>query len=366
MTLHSPGKTLESAPRGVTFTEQTRVTQARIKVADRIPAFDFTKGLLVLFMVLYHWLNYFYGLQGNVYTYLRFLTPSFIFITGFLISHVSLPHYGPNTTQLSKRLLLRGLKLLAIFIALNIAVGLLFPDSSVRQLVLERSTVANLVAVFITGNVVVSGIGKAAAFTILVPIAYLLLGSAFLLVIGRSVNHIFLLACMPLFLTMLALSSQGLQSTNLELLTIGLLGVVCGYTPATEMKRLVDHPYAIIAAYCGYLAAITIWGVPLLLRITGVCLTLMLIYVLGARDKGPGRVERHISLLGRYSLLAYIAQIAILQLLRRGLASEDEELWTLGLSLLAGFALTSISVCVVDTARAKSNTADRLYKAIFS
>ena len=45
------------------------------------PALDFTKGALVLIMVLYHWLNYFYGPRGDVYRYLRFLTPSFIFIT---------------------------------------------------------------------------------------------------------------------------------------------------------------------------------------------------------------------------------------------------------------------------------------------
>jgi len=44
--------------------------------SHRIPAFDFTKGTLVLFMVLYHWLNYFYGPQGDIYKYLRFLTPS--------------------------------------------------------------------------------------------------------------------------------------------------------------------------------------------------------------------------------------------------------------------------------------------------
>src|SRR4029077_598346 len=51
----------------------------------RIPALDFTRGTLVLIMVLYHWLNYFVTADGTIYKYLRFLTPSFIFITGFLI-----------------------------------------------------------------------------------------------------------------------------------------------------------------------------------------------------------------------------------------------------------------------------------------
>src|SRR5690348_5413104 len=64
----------------------------------RDTALDFTKGLLVLFMVLYHWANYFlgfnFGPEGKYYDYLRFLTPGFIFITGFMISYVLLQRYG--------------------------------------------------------------------------------------------------------------------------------------------------------------------------------------------------------------------------------------------------------------------------------
>ena len=61
--------------------------------APRDTAIDFTKGALVLFMVLYHWLNYFLGPHGQYYDYLRFLTPSFIFITGFMISQIQLHRY---------------------------------------------------------------------------------------------------------------------------------------------------------------------------------------------------------------------------------------------------------------------------------
>src|ERR1051325_736043 len=69
----------------------------------RDAAIDFTKGTLVLFMVLYHWLNYFVGPQGHYYNYLRFLTPSFIFISGFMISRIQLSRYGFDAWHLSKR-----------------------------------------------------------------------------------------------------------------------------------------------------------------------------------------------------------------------------------------------------------------------
>jgi uncharacterized membrane protein len=77
--------------------------------ANRILALDFTKGALVLIMVLYHWINYFNGPSDN--RYLRFLTPSFIFITGFLISNVYLTKYGILDPQLPKRLIQRGVKI---------------------------------------------------------------------------------------------------------------------------------------------------------------------------------------------------------------------------------------------------------------
>ena len=81
---------------GLTHSEAPAIKQGEQAVdassgrRGRISALDFTKGALVLVMVLYHWLNYFVGPQGDFYRYLSFLPPSFICITGFLISHVYL------------------------------------------------------------------------------------------------------------------------------------------------------------------------------------------------------------------------------------------------------------------------------------
>src|ERR1700733_9750228 len=124
-------------------------TLEKSSTVTRIPAFDFTKGTLVLFMVLYHWLNYFYGPSGNIYTYLRFLTPSFIFITGFLISHVHSSKYGIDNPRLPKRLLVRGVKILGLFILLNLMISAIFPASSVRTILFEHPSFANLGAIFL-------------------------------------------------------------------------------------------------------------------------------------------------------------------------------------------------------------------------
>ena len=162
---------------------------------NRIPALDFTKGALVLFMVLYHWLNYFIAPTGDIYRYLRFLTPSFIFITGFLISNVYFARYGIEDPRLPKRLMQRGLKLLAVFVCLNVAISLQLSNSYDGQILFGRLSLRDMAALYVSGNVWVAANGKAAAFYILVPISYLLLLSALLLIVCRFCRYTFHVAC---------------------------------------------------------------------------------------------------------------------------------------------------------------------------
>src|SRR5262249_39457158 len=99
---------------------QPTIALATLPTRGRIASFDFIKGPLVLVMVLYHWLNYFVGLQWSGYRYLRFLTPSFIFITGFLVSYIYLAKYSYDDPRLRRRLVRRGGKLLLLFVLLNV------------------------------------------------------------------------------------------------------------------------------------------------------------------------------------------------------------------------------------------------------
>lgn len=324
----------------------------------RIAALDFTKGALVLFMVLYHWLNYFLGPQGTIYRYLRFLPPSFIFITGFLISNAYLSKYDIADSRLPRRLIYRGLKLLGVFILLNIGISFLFTG-------FNSFNMSNVVAAYVTGNVFVAGVGKAAAFYILVPISYLLLLSAGLVIVCRFYEYTFHVVCALFLLGILVLDLEGFKSGNLELLTIGLLGVILGYIPTERINTFLRHPYPLAAAYLCYTVAITFREPNYAIQVVGVWLTLMLLYLLGT-DGEPGGVRRRIILLGKYSLLGYIAQIAILQLLRRSLWHIDLGAGALGLSFFAALALTMMTVLAVDRARAKSVTVDGLYKAVFA
>jgi hypothetical protein len=334
----------------------------RSQQAGRISALDFTKGALVLIMVLYHWLNYFVGVGRPFYRYLSFLPPSFICIAGFLISHVYLSKYVITDARLPRRLLIRGLKIVAIFVLLNLAIGLMMHGARGGRTFLEIMSPSSLFSIFVSGSM---RAGRVVSFYVLVPIGYLLILSAGLLIVCRYYKHIFHVATAAALLGTLIVNLLGQRSPNLELVSIGLLGIIIGYVPIDRINSLLKRPYAVVLAYLLYVAVITLWNVPYPLQVVGVLLTLVLLYWLGTVSGQAGRMQRWIIMLGKYSLFGYIAQIAILQFLRRSLPGGLAEP-ALVLSLLVAVGLTVISVEAVDCARAKVPMVNRLYGAVFS
>jgi peptidoglycan/LPS O-acetylase OafA/YrhL len=335
------------------------------KTTQRISALDFTKGALVLIMVLYHWINYFIGADWAYYQYLRFLTPSFIFITGFMVSNVYLSKYDPADRRLAQRLFTRGLKLLAIFLVLNVARSFIVPVLATGELVENPVNLRNIFIVFVSGNLSVVP-GKLVSFSILVPISYLLMFSGVLMFPYRFYRYTFHVACGLLLSSILILGLLGEQSQNLELFTVGMLGVLIGFLPIAAINGFVRHPYLLGFAYLCYAGAITIWNVPFPLLIVGVSLSVAIIYLVGASGSESGRIKSEVILLGKYSLFGYISQIAVLQILSAGFHRVDLGVAALGISFVAAFALTMASVEIVDRARARTTGIDRLYKAVFA
>jgi peptidoglycan/LPS O-acetylase OafA/YrhL len=332
---------------------------------QRISGLDFTKGALVLIMVLYHWINYFIGPQWPYYRYLRFLTPSFIFITGFMISNVYLSKYKAADPRLSKRLFTRGFKLLIIFVLLNLARTFIVPALGTGVVLGNLLEPTNIFTIFVSGNFPVVG-SKVISFSILVPISYLLMLSGVLMLPYRFSKYTFHIACVLLFLSIVALALVGVESPNLELISIGMLGVLTGFMPIAAINDFVRHPYTLGLAYLCYLIAITFWNVPFSLQMVGVPLSVMVIYLVGITGSVSGIIKSEVILLGKYSLFGYIAQIAILQILAASLRHANFGFVTLSVTFAAAFALTIVSVEAVDRLRARAASMDRLYKAVFA
>ncbi len=339
---------------------------APARVTARDNALDFTKGLFVLFMVLYHWLNYFFGPEGYYYNYLRFLTPGFIFITGFMISHIHLRRYGTANSRLPGRLFIRGLKLLAVFVGLNVLLGLVLPSSLVRRSLLGGPVLGSLSMIFLSGNLVAEAGQKGVAFNILVPFAYLLILSAGLVALCARFKHVFYYACALSVVAVIVVNTLGLYSLNLELVMAGLFGAVFGYATKEQVLALTKHPLLISGLYCAFLAIVSIRDVTLPLQMVSVILTTSLFYMLGTMSGFPRIIHQLATQLGKYSLLAYISQIAVLQALRRILSSGQHRSAVLVGSLGLGVLLTILIVEVVHRARARSNRVNQMYEWIFA
>jgi peptidoglycan/LPS O-acetylase OafA/YrhL len=324
-------------------------------VTVRNDALDFVKGALVLIMVLYHWLNYFTGVGADVYKYLRFLTPSFILITGFLVSHVYLHRFPWDSPQLRHRLITRAVKLLVLFVVLNAAIGLLVrADPAVQADWRTRA-----VSVFLSGD-------KAAAFNILVSIAYFLLLAPLVLWLAQHRGiPLGLFAVAALAATML-LEGYGWANGHLEMLAIALLGLAAGAGRIARVEALARAPRLLLAGYGAYLAGITVWNVVFPLQVVGVCLSVLLIYAAALAWTGTDRLRRWIVTLGEYSLFAYVAQIAALQILRRGLRTIEPTTAALLGTFVAGMVVTIAVVELVAALRGRSATADRMYRAVFA
>src|SRR5215471_235911 len=85
---------------------------------------DFVKGILVIVMVIYHVMNVFSTASPEAFGYIRFVSGSFIFISGYIISVFYEQRFQTDGTSTSKRLAVRGLKILFIFTILNIFINL--------------------------------------------------------------------------------------------------------------------------------------------------------------------------------------------------------------------------------------------------
>ncbi|HEY4385820.1 MAG TPA: hypothetical protein VGN34_15295, partial [Ktedonobacteraceae bacterium] len=132
-----------------------------------------------------------------------------------------------------------------------------------------------------------------------------------------------------------------------------------------RVNKWIKHSAMLVLAYLLYLGAITVWNVIYPLQVVGVCLSVSLIYLLGMAYSESSYVGRIGVLLGQYSLFGYIAQIVILQLLRRGLHPLGFSSGIIASAFMICIIGTILSAVVLDRIRPKVQPIDQLYTAVF-
>lgn len=327
--------------------------------SSRIAALDITKGLLVLLMVVYHTINY--SVQYRLaFKYLYFLPPSFIVITGFLLSHVYLARHSIGDVRLHTRLLLRGAKLLVLFTLLNIAAQFVHSKNYHNNLPGVGNFFGNFIDVYFYGE------RRLAVFEILLPISYLLLLSPLLLWLNHTHRLTLPLLTIGLLLTCVVLEAQDLSTSNFNLLCAGVLGMLAGRLSLEQFNRLGRYAIWALLGYCAMAALSYSWHPPFILQLAGACLVLSAIYGFSLKLASLGWVGARLERLGQYSLVAYIVQIGILQLISHFVGRPD--LWSLTLLTfgITALLLTTLIVDLVRKSRQSVPSLNSAYQAVFA
>ena len=341
-------------------TQPNEMLGAEQQRTERNPALDALKGLLVLSMVLYHWWNYFVSREGEIYKYIRFITPSFVFITGFLLTNVYLAKYRIGDRRLHARLFVRGLKLLVLFTLLNLAANLVLQRNYNGAELGLSHFLAVAPAVYLSGG------SRGAVFEVLVPISYLLIFSSVLFWCCKMHRHFLLAFWFVFFGGLFLLRWHNIAFANVDLFSMGVLGMAFGRLSMETIDHAVRPAIGWFGAYVIYLVALNMFDVIYVLQAAGLVLNLVLLYMAAKGLGETGLIARKVILLGQYSLLAYIAQIAILQALVRVMRPLESGTSVYALSLAGALVLTLVAVEATHRGRRRSPAFDRLYRFVFA
>jgi peptidoglycan/LPS O-acetylase OafA/YrhL len=320
---------------------------------------DALKGFLVMVMVAYHAMNYFSSASAQAYGYLRFVNGSFVFLSGFAIAYLQAGRSANASTPLNaSRLLWRGLRLLLLFTALNLLLGAFGLTSYRNARFGVESFVADAWHVYGVGD------SNAMAFRILVPIAYTVMLAPLLLSGARWRGA---LAIIVFVLAGIYTTTGWPFAPNVFFLLIGLVGVSCGALTGPWMADSPPSPWPVIVLGAGACVLLMNWlSGNVLAYCLGIAALLKCVYDASRHVGSNNTFSRMLMQTGKYSLLCYVAQIALLHLLRLALRQTQFEMThdLLLASLLTAAAMVLLSNIVAHL-RQRSRWANTAYRAVF-
>jgi hypothetical protein len=281
---------------------------------------------------------------------------------------VALVYAQPASVTAWRRLAARGLKLLALFTVLNLALSA-GGVTNYRQVTFGLADYLNQL-----GRIYGSGDAPQIAFRILVPIAYVLMLSALFLLSARLQT-----ALMVLTLVAALLHASVLHSLppNVFFVLTGLMGLSLGlWAQQWKLESVAVRAVALkfpVAFTVSSVAFVAVAGVMntlssnVLAYSLGLAVMLALVYTVSRGLNPASALYRAAVLLGNYSLVAYVGQIAFLFFLHRALRGQA---FSPGMALGVAFASTCVFLWVgclsLEALRHRSKLAEQTYRLVFA
>jgi hypothetical protein len=304
------------------------------------------------------------GLQTLVYPrLLGFVSGSWVVISGFIIGAYYRSRFPSARTAVTRRLLGRGGRLVAIFAVTNVLLGKISLTCPAAGTLGDCDPVRVLLLGDLTGQ----------TFEILVAIGYLLmLSPVFLWWPGLSaiVTGVLLILA-PLASLLAGASLPGLA----RMLLCGAAGIaVAGFLTPGQMSSLrserrprrVAWTLAAVGfgAYIGLSEADATGRFQVTPYLVYVMSALVMLYLASVWIPERSRIGRQLTLMAHYSLPSYIWQMAILQALRL-LMPDSPVIRSFPVVFCVALAALLISLHVFDYLRGRYALADNIYHAIF-
>lgn len=331
---------------------------ARSSIARDV-TFDAVRGVLVVLMVVYHVLSITTTAEADAFRYIRFLSGSFLLISGFVVVRFMWERFALAPRDTSLRLVQRGLKVLLIFAVLNLAIHASGFGNAAKTQLGAQGFVQNAATIFLRGD------GQLSSFLILLPIAYLLMLAPLFLMLAQQGS-----ALVPGALLLGALAWAGGSADIAPVagfLPIGLCGLCLG-TPALARRLVGAGRVGLLASVLGLLSALWLagrYGGHPLLYCIGVAFVLRFMH--DAVRWLPERWLGLAALVGRYSLPAYIVQILLIQCVFRGLGGQRAAPDGGTFLFIAVVAAATVQLCVLtERLRSQSSAIDRTFRWVFA
>lgn len=315
-------------------------------------------------MVAYHTLNYFLDGYHILYAYIGYVTQAFIFYSGFVSGTVYFNKLIANKKLVYKRLILRGCKIILLFFVLNLLIHALFQKNFGNQDLGLHLFLDNITAIFLTGN------DKIARFAILLPIGYVLLLSPVLISLHRYKYYAFT-TIIVFWLLADVMDVRGFFNFNCIL--TGIAGVFGGLIYNDQYKHLSIKPlrFAAVAIVLFFLIVfIPFYSDPRSHYISYFLYIIVIVYnmhLLCSFLNPAGLLIRQVLKFGQYSLYLYLAQIFILQIVKKILGFNLSSVSVIHFLLFIFVTLMLVGLCyLTDFLRNRFTLMDKIYRFVFA
>lgn len=327
----------------------------------RDKSLDFVKFAYIMMMITYHCFykaNYDNSIQLDINRYLSFVSGSFPFMAGYFVS----AHYFESLTKsTSWRLSSRGLKLLLIYVTLNLIFMFLINKNINLQVITESNN--PLVSILIADPPKV-------IYDILYSIGVVLIIGAVLSFIHKKIgtySYIYIPTIIVCILIMLI-------NTNISVLIIcGVMGILVGYGAIREQFEKAYEKQAIVIASYLFGLSVSIYSAQVRkeLLLYMLCVT-TLFFSLKHSYKYINKYIYKSNLVGlfsKYSLFIYLFHVPLLVItstlfLNAFPAIDPIFLFIILLSLITYASM--IAAKILETTKRKNNHLDAIYKMIFN